>query len=139
MVMTKECSTIIQRNLPTKKKNLGSFQIPCTIGDTTFGQELIHDSGLLEDKQSFKFGVDVRKILIIINNLDAMGKHHSEEDLIRKVLRSLTKQWETKSIAISERHDIIKITYDELRGKLFGQDSKKNTIAFIKSKVSSKE
>ncbi|XP_016166960.1 uncharacterized protein LOC107609481 [Arachis ipaensis] len=38
--MTKECSAIIQRNFPTKKKDPGSFQIPCTIGNTTFERAL---------------------------------------------------------------------------------------------------
>ncbi|XP_016162316.1 uncharacterized protein LOC107605084 [Arachis ipaensis] len=40
MVMTKECSAIIQRNLSTKKKDPGSFQIPCTIDNTTFDRVL---------------------------------------------------------------------------------------------------
>ncbi|XP_016177911.1 uncharacterized protein LOC107620231 [Arachis ipaensis] len=33
VVMTKECCALIQRDLPTKKKDPGSFHIPCTIGD----------------------------------------------------------------------------------------------------------
>ncbi|XP_057740272.1 uncharacterized protein LOC130957433 [Arachis stenosperma] len=40
VVMTKECSAIIQRNFPTKKKDPGSFQIPCIIGNTTFDRAL---------------------------------------------------------------------------------------------------
>ncbi|XP_020961248.1 uncharacterized protein LOC110263795 [Arachis ipaensis] len=40
VVMTKEYSAINQRNLSTKKKDLGSFQIPCTIGNTTFDRAL---------------------------------------------------------------------------------------------------
>ncbi|XP_016173036.1 uncharacterized protein LOC107615491 [Arachis ipaensis] len=32
--MTKECSALIQKDLPTKKKDPGSFHIPCAIGDT---------------------------------------------------------------------------------------------------------
>ncbi|XP_016178244.1 uncharacterized protein LOC107620626 [Arachis ipaensis] len=34
VVMTKESSALIQKDLPTKKKDPGSFHIPCTIGDT---------------------------------------------------------------------------------------------------------
>ncbi|XP_072076806.1 uncharacterized protein [Arachis hypogaea] len=60
---------------------------------------------------------------IIINNLDAMGRNYSEKTLVRKILRSLTKKWEVKSIAISERNDLIKITYDELRGKLLAYET----------------
>ncbi|XP_072080926.1 uncharacterized protein [Arachis hypogaea] len=80
---------------------------------------------------------------IIINNLDAMGRNYSEETLVRKILRSLTKKWEVKSTAISERNDFIKITYDELRGKLLAyetthmsqdKDDKKKSIA-LKSRM----
>ncbi|MED6189802.1 hypothetical protein PIB30_099599 [Stylosanthes scabra] len=46
------------------------------------------------------------RFLIIINNLDAMGKHYSEEDLVRKVIRSLTKQWETKSKTVALKSKI---------------------------------
>ena len=40
MVLTKECSAIIQNNLPRKMPDPGSFQIPCTIGSTTFEKAL---------------------------------------------------------------------------------------------------
>ena len=33
--LTEECSAIVQRKLPKKEKDPGSFTIPCTIGDTT--------------------------------------------------------------------------------------------------------
>ncbi|XP_016199539.1 uncharacterized protein LOC107640538 [Arachis ipaensis] len=35
VVLTKECSAIIQKNLPEKLKDPGSFVIPCTIGEVT--------------------------------------------------------------------------------------------------------
>ncbi|XP_015971903.1 uncharacterized protein LOC107495305 [Arachis duranensis] len=60
---------------------------------------------------------------IIINNLDTMGRNYSEETLVRKILRSLTKKCKVKSTAISERNDLIKITYDELRGKLLAYET----------------
>ncbi|XP_015965402.1 uncharacterized protein LOC107489149 [Arachis duranensis] len=34
VLLTKECSAVIQRNLPKKLQDLGSFLIPCTLGDT---------------------------------------------------------------------------------------------------------
>ncbi|XP_016185707.1 uncharacterized protein LOC107627385 [Arachis ipaensis] len=40
VVLTIECSTIIQRNLSSKKPDPGSFQIPCTIGNNTFERGL---------------------------------------------------------------------------------------------------
>ena len=38
--LTEECSTIIQRKLPQKLKDPGSFTIPCTIGNTIFERAL---------------------------------------------------------------------------------------------------
>ncbi|CAJ2661902.1 unnamed protein product [Trifolium pratense] len=38
--MTEECSALIQRKLPQKKKEPGSFTIPCSIGDLTIGKAL---------------------------------------------------------------------------------------------------
>ncbi|CAJ2663772.1 unnamed protein product [Trifolium pratense] len=38
--MTEECSALIQRKLPQKKKDPGSFTIPCSIGDLTIEKAL---------------------------------------------------------------------------------------------------
>ncbi|XP_057747024.1 uncharacterized protein LOC130966253 [Arachis stenosperma] len=40
IVLTEECSAIIQKKLPQKLKDLGSFQIPCVIGDITIEKVL---------------------------------------------------------------------------------------------------
>ncbi|XP_057760558.1 uncharacterized protein LOC130980934 [Arachis stenosperma] len=40
IVLTEECSAIIQKKLPQKLKDLGSFQIPCIIGDMTIEKAL---------------------------------------------------------------------------------------------------
>ena len=40
VMLTEECSTILQRKLPPKLKDLGSFTIPCTIGDFYFDKVL---------------------------------------------------------------------------------------------------
>ncbi|XP_057740020.1 uncharacterized protein LOC130957162 [Arachis stenosperma] len=40
IVLTEECSAIIQKKLPQKLKDLGSFQIPCIIGDITIEKAL---------------------------------------------------------------------------------------------------
>ncbi|KAL4374043.1 hypothetical protein AHAS_Ahas05G0142300 [Arachis hypogaea] len=44
VVLTKECSAVIQNNLPRKMSDPGSFQIPCTIGSTTF-EKALYDLG----------------------------------------------------------------------------------------------
>ncbi|CAJ2652694.1 unnamed protein product [Trifolium pratense] len=38
--MTEECSSIIQKKLPQKKKDPGSFTIPCSIGNISVGRAL---------------------------------------------------------------------------------------------------
>ena len=38
--LTENCSAIIQRKLPEKFKDLGSFTIPCIIGEHTFSKAL---------------------------------------------------------------------------------------------------
>lgn len=40
MALTEECSAILQNNLPPKLKDLGSFTIPCSIGNQYFGKAL---------------------------------------------------------------------------------------------------
>ncbi|XP_027368880.1 uncharacterized protein LOC113874865 [Abrus precatorius] len=40
VMLTEECSAIIQRKLPQKLKDPGNFHIPCTIGSLTIGRAL---------------------------------------------------------------------------------------------------
>ena len=42
--LTATCSAVIQKNLPAKMKDLGSFTIPCTIGKYEF-KKALSDSG----------------------------------------------------------------------------------------------
>ncbi|RYR38842.1 hypothetical protein Ahy_A09g044084 [Arachis hypogaea] len=40
IVMNKECSALIQPELPTKRRDPGSFHIPCAIGEILFDRAL---------------------------------------------------------------------------------------------------
>ncbi|RYQ91080.1 hypothetical protein Ahy_B09g096945 [Arachis hypogaea] len=40
IVMNKECSALIQPQLPAKRKDPGSFYVPCAIGETMFDRAL---------------------------------------------------------------------------------------------------
>ena len=44
---------------------------------------------------------------IIINNLDAMGTNYAEQTLVRKLLRSLTKEWENTATVLTESNNKI--------------------------------
>ncbi|VFQ81539.1 unnamed protein product [Cuscuta campestris] len=54
----------------------------------------------------------------IVNDLDMLGKTLTDKELVRKILRSLTKEWESKVNSIYEGRDYNIITYDGLRGNL---------------------
>ncbi|XLU95783.1 hypothetical protein S245_010135, partial [Arachis hypogaea] len=69
--------------------------------------------------------------------LDAMGITYSDSVLVRRVLRCLTKEWETKALIISESSNLDSMTLDDLRGNLLAfentylkRESKKKGIAF---------
>ncbi|XLT31973.1 hypothetical protein HN873_063265, partial [Arachis hypogaea] len=73
----------------------------------------------------------------IIVGLNAMGIKYPESVVVRRVLRCLTKEWETKALIISESSGLDSMTYDDLRGNLLAfentylkKDSKKKGIAF---------
>nr|XP_004516031.1 uncharacterized protein LOC101490586 [Cicer arietinum] len=40
VMLTEKCSSILHRKLPPKLKDLGSFYIPCAIGNRTFGKAM---------------------------------------------------------------------------------------------------
>ncbi|XP_016178077.1 uncharacterized protein LOC107620431 [Arachis ipaensis] len=62
---------------------------------------------------------DLFKIFnIIINGLDAMGITYPKYVLVRRILRSLTKEWEIKAIVIFESSGLDSMKYDDLRENL---------------------
>ena len=55
----------------------------------------------------------------IVNNLDSLGKKFTNEEKVRKILRSLPKaRWEPKVTAIEEAQNLSKLSLDDLQGKL---------------------
>ena len=81
----------------------------------------------------------------IINSLKALGKTYTHPELVRKILRSLPKNWSPIKTAIQEAKDLSILPLENLMGSLLthemsmreekeGQAKKKKTIA---SKVAS--
>jgi len=77
----------------------------------------------------------------IVHSLISLGKEFTEEDQVRKILNSLTPEWDLKTLAIEEANDISKLKIEELIGNLMSyevqvqgrKDSKsaeKKSIAF---------
>ncbi|VFQ93337.1 unnamed protein product [Cuscuta campestris] len=54
----------------------------------------------------------------IINYLHALKKTYANKDLVRKILRSLTPEWRSKTDAIYESIGVANVTIDGLRGNL---------------------
>ncbi|GAV69407.1 UBN2 domain-containing protein [Cephalotus follicularis] len=54
----------------------------------------------------------------IINSLNSLGKSFSNNELVRKILRSLPKYWQDKVTAIEEAKDLTKLKFEDLLGSL---------------------
>ncbi|GKU97210.1 hypothetical protein SLEP1_g10380 [Rubroshorea leprosula] len=54
----------------------------------------------------------------IVTNLKALGKVYSSQEVVRKVLRGLPKNWEAKKTAIEESKDLNTLKLEDLIGKL---------------------
>ena len=50
----------------------------------------------------------------IVHSLISLGKNFSEEDQVRKILNSLTPEWDQKTLAIEEANDISVMKIEEL-------------------------
>jgi len=94
--------------------------------------KLTHEYELFAMKEEEKVDDMFERFSSIINNLDALGKSISEGEIVRKILRSLTPEWESKMNAIQESKDTNKLSYDELRGNLVTYEatqlSRKRTV-----------
>ncbi|CAM8929058.1 unnamed protein product [Rhodiola kirilowii] len=58
------------------------------------------------------------RVLDISNEAFALGEPMTEETLVRKVLRSLTKRFAMKALAVKEANDVKTMRLDELMGSL---------------------
>ncbi|GAU16587.1 hypothetical protein TSUD_168190 [Trifolium subterraneum] len=89
-----------------------------------------------EDESVHNFYINV---MDFANSFDDLGEKLSDEKIVRKILRSLTKKFDMKVIAMEEAQDISTMKVDELIGSLQTYESsvnerikKKNkSIAFV--------
>uniref|UniRef100_A0A803M764 Gag-pol polyprotein n=1 Tax=Chenopodium quinoa TaxID=63459 RepID=A0A803M764_CHEQI len=59
-----------------------------------------------------------RRFMTIVNDLRSLGKNLSDEDLVRKLLRSLTDAWTAKVTAVYEAKDLSTLSLEQLIGSL---------------------
>ncbi|CAM8959403.1 unnamed protein product [Rhodiola kirilowii] len=58
------------------------------------------------------------RVLDISNEAFTLGEPMTEETLVRKVLRSLTKRFTMKALVVKEANDVKNMRLDELMGSL---------------------
>ncbi|KAH9767789.1 hypothetical protein KPL71_011399 [Citrus sinensis] len=85
----------------------------------------------------------------IVNTLGALGKTFSNSEKVKKIIRSLPKEWRPKRTAIEEAKDLNVLPIDDLIGSLIsyeedlaaekGHEEKKKNIALKASKRESDE
>jgi len=69
----------------------------------------------------------------ITNNLKNLGKKVNEGDKVRKVLRSLSNDWEKKTTAIEEAQDLNTLSMEDLIGSLMAYEIQMNGRKEIES------
>ena len=58
----------------------------------------------------------------IVHSLTALGKTYSEADQVRKILSSLTPDWDQKTLTIEEANDANEMNIEELIGNLLSYE-----------------
>ena len=58
------------------------------------------------------------RFMVIVNELEALGKTYTEVEKVMNILRSLPKKWEAKATAIQKAKDLTKLPLEELIGSL---------------------
>ncbi|KAL6321533.1 hypothetical protein AAG906_021728 [Vitis piasezkii] len=79
---------------------------------------LVHDYELFSIKDFESIVEMFSRFIVIVNELEALGKTYTEVEKVMKILRSLLKKWETKVTAIQEANDLTKLSLEELIGSL---------------------
>ena len=63
-----------------------------------------------------------------MNQLNQLGRVIPEDEMVKRLLRSLPKSWRSTVVAIREAKDLNKISLDEICGSLFTYEQEVNQI-----------
>ena len=69
------------------------------------------------------------RFMHIINQLKALGKRYTNVEMVRKILRSLSKAWHPKIIAIQEAKNLNVLSLDALIGSLKTHEIELNEVS----------
>ena len=73
------------------------------------------------------------RFMVIMNELEALGKTYIEVEKVMKILKvSTTKKWEIKVTAIQEAKDLTKLPLEELIGSLMTHEINLNNHQRVK-------
>ncbi|XP_073220723.1 uncharacterized protein [Cicer arietinum] len=78
----------------------------------------VRDFELFEMKEDETIDEMFSRLTIILNNLRSLGKLYSVQERIRKILRSLPKEWRPMVTAITEARDLTNMKLEDLVGTL---------------------
>ena len=79
---------------------------------------LVHDYELFFMKDFESIVEMFSRFMVVVNELESLGKTYIEVEKFMKILRSLLKKWEAKVMAIQEAKDLTKVPLEELIGSL---------------------
>ena len=79
---------------------------------------LVHEYELFCMKSEESISEMFTRFTNIINSLKSLGKCYTNVENVRKILRSLPKNWDAKVTAIEEAKDLTTMSLDELLGSL---------------------
>ena len=79
---------------------------------------LIHQYEMLKMLKHENIDQMITRFMYIINQLKPLGKRYTNAKMVKKILRSLSKAWHPKMIAIQEVKDLNMLSLDALIGSL---------------------
>ena len=63
-----------------------------------------------------------------MNQLNQLGRVISEDEMVKRLLKSLSKSWRSMVVAIREAKDLNKISLDEISSSLLTYEQEVNQI-----------
>jgi hypothetical protein len=88
---------------------------------------VVHEYELFVMKKDENISEMSTRFTNIVNCLKSLGKIYTNEENVRKILRSLPKRWEAKKTAIYEDRDLKVLSLDELFGSLMTYELEMNS------------
>jgi len=83
---------------------------------------LVHRFEMFKMNEKETIGEMFTRFTDIINSLIALGKVYTQVEMVRKILRALTSDWEKKTTAIEEANDLSTLTVENLIGNLMAYE-----------------